>query len=119
INNKPLFNFFTISSAQPKNESNIVSITEESQSLIKPITPVNPFRFSGEIAEFDPKLLPSNFTELEDIKLVYSFIKNKKRINKTEIYSYFNNITKEVINIYLDVLHRKKFILMEGDLLIG
>ncbi|RVD92174.1 hypothetical protein TUBRATIS_13320 [Tubulinosema ratisbonensis] len=118
-NNKPLFNFFTINLPERKTEPQIVSFTEESQSLIKPITPINPFKFNNKTVDFDPQLLPSNFTDLEDIKVVCSFIKGRKRILKNELYFYFKNISKELIDIYLDVLNRKRFILMEGDYLIG
>lgn len=117
----------------------------ETQSVLKPSSPVNPFHRRDEVSDekylptemtfgednswindtvasdlidFSQQLLPEGFKEIDEIRMIYYFVQQRGAVVIDDVYERFRDISRELMNIFLDVLIRKNFIRWSENKLI-
>lgn len=70
---------------------------------------------SEDILPFNPSMLPPLFQNEKSLFLVYEVISKSSSITIEEIYREISTVPREKINIFVDLLLRKRFIGKEGD----
>jgi hypothetical protein len=142
-------NFFGIKKAQKdttaEHHAQDAHHSFETQSVLKPSSPVNPFHRrdeasdekllptemtfgddnswindteASELVDFSQQLLPEGFKEIDEIKMIYYFVQQHGAVAVDEVYERFSDISRELMNIFLDMLIRKNFIRWSENKLI-
>lgn len=122
--------------------------TVDTQSFLKHSSPMNPFRrrdgvstevsrsppndissiaeetakasdsMVSELVEFDQDLLPEGFRDIEEVQMIYYFVEKRRSVSLDEIYVRFGNVSRELMDIFLDVLIRKNFVRLSNRNLV-
>ncbi|KMV64998.1 hypothetical protein M970_110390 [Encephalitozoon cuniculi EcunIII-L] len=90
--------------------SSLVPMAEE-----KAFGPYEESESSDGILPFNPSMLPPVFRNEESLFLVYDLISRGLGITMEEIYKEIPGVPREKINIFVDLLTRKKFVGREGN----
>ncbi|KAG0436810.1 hypothetical protein DMUE_4040 [Dictyocoela muelleri] len=88
---RPWINFFIV--PEKKNNANDSITTEITED---------------ELIEFDKNMLPDVFADEADLVKVYEFFRNGGKLD--EAYKFFESIGKDRLEVYTEILIRKKFI---------
>lgn len=122
--------------------------TVDTQSFLRPSSPVNPFYKRGavpsegerthptdvssvaeetakasdsivsELLDFDQELLPEGFKDIEEVRMIYYFVERRRSVSLDEVYERFGNVSRELMDIFLDVLIRKNFVRLSDQNLV-
>lgn len=68
-----------------------------------------------DLVDFDQELLPDGFREIDEIRMIYYFIEKRRTVSVEEVYERFGSVSRELMDILLDVLIRKNFVRLEGS----
>ncbi|KAL0265589.1 UNVERIFIED_CONTAM: hypothetical protein PYX00_011302 [Menopon gallinae] len=69
----------------------------------------------SDLVDFDQALLPEGFQEISEIKMIYYFIEKRRTVPVEEVYERFSCVSRELMEILLDVLIRKNFVRLEEN----
>lgn len=69
----------------------------------------------SDLVDFDQELLPDGFREIDEIRMIYYFIEKRRTVSVEEVYERFSSVSRELMDILLDVLIRKNFVRLEEN----
>lgn len=69
----------------------------------------------SELVDFDQELLPDGFREIDEVRMIYHFIEKRRTVSVEEVYERFSSVSRELMDILLDVLIRKSFVRLEEN----
>lgn len=113
-NNLKWLNFFDI-------KKNLQPVLPAEDSLVfsepeDPFKTVNDDGDRSELVDFSLELLPEKFRNIKEIECIYEFIRNRRGTSIFEIYEEFGEVTKDLVDIYMQVLSRRNFVRCEQNI---